>query len=169
MSDSMNKVSSKRYIENHFSLFSILWHLQTIYFRGFLNTFGVRSAAPDQQGCQMVQFQTKNPNLGIHILECLAIKNSRSRYFTGIIYILWPFGIFCGHFGIFFPFGYVVQRKIWQPCWPVRACVAKKKRVDNNFHSLLFRPKRGEIYQTAAKLPNGHEMYQMAVIYSKLP
>jgi hypothetical protein len=30
-------------------------------------------------------------------------------------------------------------------------------------------PKRGEIYQTAAKLPNGHEMYQMAVIYSKLP
>jgi hypothetical protein len=43
-------------------------------------------------------------------------------------YILWPFGIFYGHlvyfvaiwcilllFGIFFPFWYVVPRKIWQP------------------------------------------------------
>jgi hypothetical protein len=36
-------------------------------------------------------------------------------YFTSIWYILWPFGIFCGTFGIFFPFWYVVARKIWQP------------------------------------------------------
>jgi hypothetical protein len=33
--------------------------------------------------------------------------------------MLWPFCIFCGHFGIFFPFWYAVPRKIWQP-WRVR-------------------------------------------------
>jgi hypothetical protein len=26
-------------------------------------------------------------------------------------------GIFYGHFGVFFPFWYVVPRKIWQPCF----------------------------------------------------
>jgi hypothetical protein len=31
---------------------------------------------------------------------------------------LWQFGIFCGQFGIFLPFWYVVPRKIWQPCPP---------------------------------------------------
>jgi hypothetical protein len=36
--------------------------------------------------------------------------------FTAIWNIFWPFGIFCGHFGAFLPFWYVVQRKIWQPC-----------------------------------------------------
>jgi hypothetical protein len=30
--------------------------------------------------------------------------------FIAIWYILWPFGIFCGHFGIVFPFWYVVPR-----------------------------------------------------------
>jgi hypothetical protein len=29
--------------------------------------------------------------------------------------------------------------------------------------------KTGKIYQIANKLPNGHEIYQMAVIYSKWP
>jgi hypothetical protein len=51
-------------------------------------------------------------------------------YFTAKWYLLWSFGIFCGHlvyfvvvsyilwsFGIFFPFWYVVQSKIWQPCF----------------------------------------------------
>jgi hypothetical protein len=33
--------------------------------------------------------------------------------------------------------------------------------------SLLNIPKWGKIYEIATKLPNGHEMYQMAVIYSK--
>jgi hypothetical protein len=38
-------------------------------------------------------------------------------YFTAIWHILWPFGRFCGHFGIMIsPFWYVVPRKIWQPC-----------------------------------------------------
>jgi hypothetical protein len=34
-------------------------------------------------------------------------------YFMAIWYILWSFGIF-------FPFWYVVPRKIWQPCFPLR-------------------------------------------------
>jgi hypothetical protein len=38
-------------------------------------------------------------------------------YFTAISCILWPFGLFCGHFGVCFPFWYIVPRKIWQP-WP---------------------------------------------------
>jgi hypothetical protein len=36
----------------------------------------------------------------------------RFVYFTAKWYILWSFGTF----GIFFPFWYVVPRKIWQPC-----------------------------------------------------
>jgi hypothetical protein len=43
--------------------------------------------------------------------------NERSfGLFTAILYILWTFGIFCGHLVIFFPFWYVEPRKIWQPC-----------------------------------------------------
>jgi hypothetical protein len=34
--------------------------------------------------------------------------------FTAISYTLRPFGIFCGHFGIFFRFG-ILSQKIWQP------------------------------------------------------
>jgi hypothetical protein len=30
--------------------------------------------------------------------------------------ILWPCGIFIGHFVKFFPFWYVAPREIWQPC-----------------------------------------------------
>jgi hypothetical protein len=30
-------------------------------------------------------------------------------------------------------------------------------------------PKRGKIGQTSTKLPNGHKMYQMVVIFSKWP
>jgi hypothetical protein len=63
-----------------------------------------------EQGCQMVYFQTKNPKFG-YILEDLAMEDvcafyGRLVYFTAILYILWPFGIFW----------YVVPRKIWQPC-----------------------------------------------------
>jgi hypothetical protein len=62
----------------------------------------------------MVYFQTKTPNFGL-ILEGLAMEDvsifyGHLAYFTAIWYILWPFGIF-------FPFWYVVQRKIWQPRW----------------------------------------------------
>jgi hypothetical protein len=58
------------------------------------------------------------------ILERLPMKlvenfYGHSVYFTTIWYILWPFGIFCGYFGTFFPFWYVVPRKIWQPWFVV--------------------------------------------------
>jgi hypothetical protein len=33
--------------------------------------------------------------------------------------------------------------------------------------SLFNIPKRGEIYQMSTKLPSGHKLYQMTVIYSK--
>jgi hypothetical protein len=69
------------------------------------------------QGCQMVYFQTKIPILG-KFLDGLAMETDGK---------FWPFGLFYGHFvyfmvvwyvwgslGIFFPFWYVVQRKIWQ-------------------------------------------------------
>jgi hypothetical protein len=48
--------------------------------------------------------------------EDVAIFNCHSVYFTAIWYacILWPFGIFCGYLVYFFPFWYVVPRKIWQ-------------------------------------------------------
>jgi hypothetical protein len=37
---------------------------------------------------------------------------------------------------------------------------------DFSWHNI---PKQGELYQMATKLPNGLEIYQMAVIYSKWP
>jgi hypothetical protein len=51
------------------------------------------------QGCQMVYFHTKNPNLGIHILEVLGIENvgmsaGSLECFTVIWYTLCPFGNF---------------------------------------------------------------------------
>jgi hypothetical protein len=36
-------------------------------------------------------------------------------YLTVILYILWPFGIFCGHFGIFFRFSMLYQEKSGNP------------------------------------------------------
>jgi hypothetical protein len=33
--------------------------------------------------------------------------------------------------------------------------------------SLFKIPKREEMYQNATKLPNGHKLYQIAVVYSK--
>jgi hypothetical protein len=74
-----------------------------------------------EQGCQIVSFQTKNPNLG---------KFWRALERKKLIYILGPFGIFneylgyfrniwysLSSFGIFFWFWYQVPRKIWQPCF----------------------------------------------------
>jgi hypothetical protein len=47
----------------------------------------------------MVYFHTKNPKLGVHILEDLGMGNvvvyfGRLEYFTTIGYILWAFGNF---------------------------------------------------------------------------
>jgi hypothetical protein len=67
----------------------------------------------------MVYFRDQKSQFG-QILECLAMKDvgkffGRSVYLSAISYILWPFGRFCGHFGTFFLFWYIVSRKIWQP------------------------------------------------------
>jgi hypothetical protein len=60
------------------------------------------------QCCQMVYFQTQNANLGKFwsALQWKMLVNymaSSSTCFTALWYILCSFGIFCGHFGIFFP------------------------------------------------------------------
>jgi hypothetical protein len=72
-----------------------------------------------KQGCQMVCFQTKNPNFG-EILEGLAMENlgifyDHMVYFTAIRNILRPFGIFYDHLLYISPFWYFVPKKIWQP------------------------------------------------------
>jgi hypothetical protein len=49
----------------------------------------------------------------------LWIFSGHLEYFTAIWYVLWPFGIFYGHFwsfGIIVRVWYVIPRKIWQPC-----------------------------------------------------
>jgi hypothetical protein len=74
------------------------------------------------QGCQMVCFQTKNPNLS----KFWRVKHwGMLVYFTDtwsilrslVICILWTFGIVCGKLEYLFPFWYFVPRKIWQPCY----------------------------------------------------
>jgi hypothetical protein len=112
-----------------------------------------------EQGCQMAySFQTKNPNLvrfctdlqledvGIHILCPFGL------------HILLQFGILCGYlvyfvviwsilwlFGVFFPFWYLVPRKIWQPCSERGGRVrmqSKKVGRSNSFQDT--RPTRGQ-------------------------
>jgi hypothetical protein len=86
------------------------------------------------QGCQMVCFRIKNPNLGkfwrvlhrkmlVHFMDTCLVR------FTVFCYILWTFGIVCGNLVYFFPFWYFVPRKIWQP-WPAHGC-------DVNFASVM--------------------------------
>jgi hypothetical protein len=70
------------------------------------------------QGCQMVSFQTKYPNLGKFILEGLRLE--KLIYFMDILNNLRAFMIFYDiryilcPFGTFFQSWYSVPRKIWQ-------------------------------------------------------
>jgi hypothetical protein len=67
-----------------------------------------------EQGCRMVYFQTKNPNLG-KFWRFLAFLG-HSVNFPAIWYILCHFGIFWGHLVCFPRCGiHIVPRKIWQP------------------------------------------------------
>jgi hypothetical protein len=69
------------------------------------------------QGCQMVYFQTKNPNLGKfwRTLEWKKVGIFMNTWnITAIFYNVWPFGIVCGHLVYFSQFGMLVPRKIWQ-------------------------------------------------------
>jgi hypothetical protein len=54
---------------------------------------------PPNQGCRMVCFQTKNPNLG---------KFWRVLHWKMFLYIIWPFGIFYGDLGYFMPIWYIL-------------------------------------------------------------
>jgi hypothetical protein len=72
------------------------------------------------QGCQMLYFQTKNPNLGRFwsALQCKMLVNSKAFWS-----ILLPLGKAYGHLVhsvvisvYFYKFWYVVPMKIWQPC-----------------------------------------------------
>jgi hypothetical protein len=64
------------------------------------------------QGCQMVCFQTKSPNLGKF---WRAFAWQMLEYFMTIWNILWPFGIVGGNLLYFYQFGMFRPRKIWQP------------------------------------------------------
>jgi hypothetical protein len=80
----------------------------------------MHSLTNGSQGCQMVCFQTKNPNLGKfwRVLQWkILVYFITIRFILGpFANILWPFGIFCGHLVYFSPFWYFVPRKIWQLC-----------------------------------------------------
>jgi hypothetical protein len=71
------------------------------------------------QGCQMVYFKTKHPNLGICILVGHRMENVGIFYdFTAISYMFWPIGVVWVLWYIFPRLGMFGPRKIWQP-WPV--------------------------------------------------
>jgi hypothetical protein len=60
------------------------------------------SALISKQGCQMVCFRTKNPNLGKF---WRALEWRMLVYFMPIWNMLWPFGIFNGHLAFIWQFG----------------------------------------------------------------
>jgi hypothetical protein len=68
------------------------------------------------QGCQMVYFNTQNPNLG----KFWRVSKWKCWYILwplGLFYghILWPFGIFCGNLVYFSPFGMLYLEKSSNP------------------------------------------------------
>jgi hypothetical protein len=69
------------------------------------------------QGCQMVFFKTKNPNLGKFAIDNLSIFYEYFVYLKAIGNILWPFGIFFVIWYILWPFGKL---------FPVLVCCTKK-------------------------------------------
>jgi hypothetical protein len=81
--------------------------------RGFelgRTAFAIHCDRARQQCCQMVYFCTKNPNLGIHILESFGMENVGIFYcylvdFTVIRYILFPFVHFVVNWYSFDSFG----------------------------------------------------------------
>jgi hypothetical protein len=58
-------------------------------------------------------------------MENAGIFYGHLEYFTAIWYILWSFGIVCGHLLYFSQFGMFEPRKIWQP-WPSGLCACKR-------------------------------------------
>jgi hypothetical protein len=86
----------------------------------------------------MVYFQTQNTNLGKfwRVLQWKLLV-----YFMAIWSILWPFGLFYGHFGLFCgylvyfsPFWYVAPRKSWQS-WTLQSPSEKLRSHMKDFFS----------------------------------
>jgi hypothetical protein len=79
----------------------------------------ISSAFSSGQGCQMVCFQTRQPNLeknsGPHIGKCLYLFYGYLEYFMDIWDILWPFGTFCVHLVHFSGFGMTHKEKSGNP------------------------------------------------------
>jgi hypothetical protein len=71
--------------------------------------------------CRVARWYISNPKSQFgQILWGLAmdevgIFNGHLVYFTANLTTLWPCGTFCGNMIYFYPFWYVVPRKIWQP------------------------------------------------------
>jgi hypothetical protein len=70
-----------------------------------------------EQGCQMVSFQTKNPNLGkclraLPRLENVDILYGHLQYSTNTWDSLGPFGTFCVHLVHFFRFWYHAPKNL---------------------------------------------------------
>jgi hypothetical protein len=63
------------------------------------------------------------------------------EYFTAIGYILWKFGIVCGHLVIFSVFGLFGRRKIWQP-WLARLAVTACGRLGGYFFRFRICPRK---------------------------
>jgi hypothetical protein len=81
----------------------------------------------------MAYFQTKNTTLGKfwRVLQWKMLGHFIaiwSTYLTVIWYIMRLFGIFHGKLLYFFPFWYVVPRKIWQP-WLVSCVVSRTQQI----------------------------------------
>jgi hypothetical protein len=92
-----------------------------------------------QQGCQMVCFQTKNPNLGKF---CRALDGKMLLYFMAIWHILRTFVIIYDHFEHFVLIWYIfyhAQRNIWQP-W---RAVCEWERVHRVEHGAFIECSRG--------------------------
>jgi hypothetical protein len=73
---------------------------------------GKSSKSGSFQGCQMVYFQTNNPNLGkfLTVLHWTILV-----YFADIWFILWPIGTFYGHLVYFVVIYMLNQEKYGNP------------------------------------------------------
>jgi hypothetical protein len=133
-----------------------------------------------QQGCHIVYFQTKNPNLGKHcraldLKMLICIFYGHLEYFMAIWDILWPFGTFCVHLVHFSVFGIMYEEKSGNPV----VC-------RNRFVKLLTKKSPGGVAQWTSNppqewedqkwkkctkwtqnVPNEHKMYQMVIKYPK--
>jgi hypothetical protein len=69
-----------------------------------------------KQGCQMVCFQTKNPNLGkywrVFAMKDVGIFYGCLVHFTVFSYILWTFGIVHGNLVYFSRFGIFTKKNL---------------------------------------------------------